>query len=345
MATLTSPISRAPTFYIRPRVLGWMAAIGVLAALLTVLTISVIEYRLLVQDHAVIDWVTGWEFPGLSAFFGAISFFTGAKAGFIYGSLGITFLPLMGKTRQAVIFAVVGLTIAVIAILGDYTLGQLVGRGRPLAAADDFFPAFPSGHVFGSTVFFGFLAFLAVYFQVKRKLLIPLLAILTVPMLLVGPARVFEGAHRPSDVAAGYLLGGIWLLIIVPVFIHLRTTKWITFLRQCTDQFADECDDCQTERSIASVVLLNPEQGTATKVYRPPALVRILYWMAFQARFPYVGNKMALQAGDYRRKVASLLTLHKFGKRLVAPVLALNHTGGQYEFVTEYVPGKQSRKR
>ena len=341
MVTLTSPISSVPSSYLNPRVLGLMAAIGVLAGLLTILTISVMEDRLLAQENTLMDWVTGRDFPGLSALFGTISFWTGAKAGFIYGSLGITFLLLMGKTRQAVIFAVVGLTIAAIAILGDYTLGQLVGRGRPLAAADDFFPAFPSGHVFGSTVFFGFVAFLAVYFQLKKKLLVPMLALITALVLLVGPARVYEGAHWPSDVAAGYLLGGIWLLIIIPVFIFLQNTKRITFLRQSPDPSADDCDDCRTERSIASVVLLNPERGTATKIYRPPALVRILYWLAFQARFPYVGNKMALQAADYRRKVASLLTLHRFGKDLVSPVLAVNHTGGQYEFVTRYIEGNK----
>lgn len=338
MATITYPIPSGSS--IQLRMLGWMAGVGLLAALLAILTISVIENRYLAQDNALMDWVTGWDFPGLSALFGSVSLLTGAKAGLIYGPLGITFLLLLGKTREAIVFAVVGLTIAVIATLGDYTLGQLVGRGRPLAAAEEF-AAFPSGHVFGSTVFFGFLAFLAVYFRVKRKLLLPMLVLMGLLVLLVGPARIYEGAHWPSDVAAGYLLGGIWLLIVIPAFIYLRNNKWIASLRQGASQIADNCDDCRTERSIASVVMLNPERGTATKVYRPPAFVRILYWLAFQAQFPYVNNRIALQAGDYRRKVANLLTLHRFGKRLVAPVLAVNETGRNYEFVTEYVPGEK----
>ena len=60
------------------------------------------------------------------------------------------------------VFGVVGLTIGAVAILGDFTLGEIVDRGRPLAESDDPTPAFPSGHVFGSTVFFGFIGFLAV---------------------------------------------------------------------------------------------------------------------------------------------------------------------------------------
>ena len=338
MATIAYPIPSGSSIHFR--VLGWMAGFGILTVLLAILTLSVIDNRLLAQDNALMDWVTGWNFPGLSALFGTVSLLTGAKAGLIYGPLGITFLLLLGKTRAAVVFAVVSLTIAAIAILGDYTLGQLVGRGRPLAGADNF-PAFPSGHVFGSTVFFGFLAFLAFYFRVKRKLLLPLLVFLAALVLLVGPARIYEGAHWPTDVAAGYLLGGIWLLIIIPVFIYLRNSKWVTSLRQDASPFADDCDDCRTERSIASIVMLNPARGTATKVYRPPALVRILYWLAFQAKFPYVDNSIALLAGDYRRKVANLLTLHRFGKRLVSPVLAVNDTGKHYEFVTEYVAGEK----
>ena len=339
MVTIAHPVPSRLS--IQPKVLGWSAGVGFLASLLALLTINVTENGLLVQDQSVFDWVTGWDFPGLSSLFGVVTFLTSSKAGLIYGPLSVIFLLLIGKTREAMVFGVVGLTIAVVAILGDYTLGELVDRGRPLAEASNSTPAFPSGHVFGSTVFFGFIAFLAIYYRLNRSLLVPLLAILAVLVLLVGPARVYEQAHWPSDVAAGYLLGGLWLLVLIPAFTYARRTKWMNPLRQSADLFADDCENCRTERSIASVVWLNPERGTATKVYTPPAVVRLLYWLAFQARFPYVDNKVALQAAAYRRKLASLITLHRFGKDLVAPVLAVNNTGGRYEFVTEFVPGEK----
>ena len=103
------------------------------------------------------------------------------------------------------------------------------------------------------------------------------------------------------------------------------------------------CLGCRIEGSIASVVVLNPESGTATKVYRPPAVVRLLYWLAFQAKFPYQGNSIALQAAAYRRKIASLLTIHRFGKDLVAPVTAVNCIGGVWSLVTEYVPEEKAK--
>ena len=276
----------------------------------------------------------------MGTFFGVLSFLTSAKAGFIYGPLGIAFLLLLGKTRAALVFASIGVTIASVAILGDFTLGEIVDRGRPLAGPENSTPAYPSGHVFGSTVFFGFMGFLAVYYQIRKKLLVPFLAFVVAIILLVGPARIYEQAHWPSDVAAGYLLGSLWLLVLIPVFVHVRSTRWMSSSQHREDLSVVACESCRTARSIASVVLLDREQGTATKVYKPPPVVRLLYWLAFQAKFPYQSNAVALQAADYRRKIASMLTIHRFEKDLVAPAMAVDCIHGQCSFVTEYIPGE-----
>ncbi len=210
---------------------------------------------------------------------------------------------------------------------------------RPFAATGETFAAFPSGHVFGTTVFFGFVAFLVAHYRLNKKLLIPTLTILALGVLMVSPARIYEQAHWPTDVVGGYLLGPLWLLVTVPVFLYLHDAKWLTSFRKKEPLLDEDCPSCRTERSIASLVLLNPEKGTATKVYQPPFLVRVIYWLAFQARFPYVGNQLAFNAAIYRRKMARKLTQHMFGEDLVARVLAVNDKGGKYEFVTEYVPG------
>ncbi len=88
-------------------------------------------------------------------------------------------------------------------------------------------------------------------------------------------------------------------------------------------------------------MILDPERGTATKIYRPPGLVRLLYWLAFQARFPYEHNRAALDASVYRRKIASALTIHRFGKDLVAQVKAVNCMYWGCDFVTEFIPGEK----
>ncbi|MFQ6019488.1 MAG: hypothetical protein ACE5KW_01905, partial [Dehalococcoidia bacterium] len=100
-----------------------------------------------------------------------------------------------------------------------------------------------------------------------------------------------------------------------------------------------------TVSGIASRVVLDRKQGTATKVYRRHFLVRLLYWLAFQAPFPYRSNRAALKAAQYRRRIASLITKFVLGRDIVAPVLEVRPEGDGYAFVTGYVNGTKPRDK
>lgn len=247
-----------------PKLLIWLVAVGGLSGLLALLTIVIMNDAAPTQDIRAMDWIVGWDLWGLTTFLAVVSIITGLKAGIVYGSLGLVFLLLLGRIRQAIVFTAICLTVGLVAVLGDFTLGELVDRGRPLASSDNPSPAFPSGHVFGATVFFGFMGFLAINYRMKPKLLVPLLAIFSVIILLVGPARVHVQSHFPSDAAAGYLLASIWLLVIIPIFAYVRGTKWMSGWRVAEDPAVAARESCRVASSIASVVVLNPVEGTAT---------------------------------------------------------------------------------
>lgn len=168
------------------RFLVWLVAVSILATLLALITIAISDNPTPSQDLTVMKWIVGWDLWDLTTFFDVGSAATGAQAGVIYGGVGIIFLLLLGKNRPAIVFTAVGVTTGSVAVLGDYTLGEFVDRRRPLETSLNPTPAFPSGHVFGSTVFFGFMGFLSVYYQMKRKILMPTLAIFII--VLVGPA-------------------------------------------------------------------------------------------------------------------------------------------------------------
>lgn len=75
--------------------------------------------------------------------------------------------------------------------------------------------SFPSGHVLTYVAFYGFLAYL-VAVEVRDPVLRNAgVATLTALLALVGPSRIQQGHHWTTDVAASYLLGLAYLLVLI----------------------------------------------------------------------------------------------------------------------------------
>jgi membrane-associated phospholipid phosphatase len=98
--------------------------------------------------------------------------------------------------------------------------------------------SFPSGHTVHYVVFLGFLSFLTLVLVRQRLLRWPLLGASGLLIVLVGPSRVYLGAHWASDVLGGYLLGGVLLASAIYGYLWwtrrggvgtARTQEWATF--------------------------------------------------------------------------------------------------------------------
>ncbi len=99
----------------------------------------------------------------------------------------------------------------------------LVFRPRPAATLVHVFKAlppssFPSGHVLMFTCLAGFLAFLAFTLLKPRAARIAAIVVAVLVMLLMGLSRIALGHHWLSDVSGGYVLGGLWLTLVVRVY-------------------------------------------------------------------------------------------------------------------------------
>ena len=117
---------------VSPRLLLWLAAAGGLTAALVLLTLAVNDSPVPSQDRTVLDWVVGRDVPGLAGFMKGISGLTSNFPALGLGIAGIVFLWLLGLSRAALAFAIVGGIVGVVAFAGNQTLGEIVGRSRPL---------------------------------------------------------------------------------------------------------------------------------------------------------------------------------------------------------------------
>lgn len=120
----------------------------------------------------------------------------------------------------------------VISTAGGLIISQilkvLVARPRPdsslinqlghFAKAD----SFPSGHVLAAVSLYGFLLYIA-FAELKRNLISKvIMGISITAILLMGLSRIYLGAHWFSDVVGAYIVGFIWLTLVVFIYQRLK---------------------------------------------------------------------------------------------------------------------------
>lgn len=109
---------------------------------------------------------------------------------------------------------------------------------------------------------------------------------------------------------------------------------------------APAAENTRLIQGVGSLVTLNYDTGIVNKTYHPRFAVRALYWLAFQAPFPYSTNRDALEASRERRIVVGLLTKYWFGLDIVAPVIEVKEDqDGEVAFVTELVRGHEPENK
>ena len=120
-------------------------------------------------------------------------------------------------------FSIRVITIAISSLVLMLLLKQLFQRKRPLSpllkAAKGL--SFPSGHAIMAVTFYGLLIYIlqhSITIDWLKWLIIVLVILL---IILIGFSRVYLRVHYASDVAAGFIIGLLWLLL------SLAVLKWL----------------------------------------------------------------------------------------------------------------------
>jgi membrane-associated phospholipid phosphatase len=145
--------------------------------------------------------------------------------GNVYVIIGIA-----GVVSLAIVFLrtgriyIIGLAVTLLgAALSDYFMKASIGRMRPgglIPSTVETSYSFPSGHATAAMALYGFVAFMLYRRYPKNAKAIMIVA--TIVIVAVGFSRLYLGVHFPSDVIAGYLLGGLWLVVGIALTDTLR---------------------------------------------------------------------------------------------------------------------------
>lgn len=123
----------------------------------------------------------------------------------------VGYLMLIRKRAAALLMA--------IAVLGGGTLSTVLkmvfNRSRPdiPRAIGDLNASFPSGHATLSAVAFLTIGILLVRVTPEPRLRTYFMTIAVLLSLMIGLSRIYLGVHYPTDVFAGWCVGGAWALL------------------------------------------------------------------------------------------------------------------------------------
>jgi undecaprenyl-diphosphatase len=139
-------------------------------------------------------------------------------------------LVIARRYRAAIATAIAGFGAANL----SFVVNKLVARPRPAgggihAVANLGLYSYPSGHVSQVVSFYGFLLYLSIHegraHPTWRRWLWIVQVICVYFLICIGPSRVLEGEHWPSDVVASYLLGSLCLAVVIALY-HAMGLWW-----------------------------------------------------------------------------------------------------------------------
>jgi membrane-associated phospholipid phosphatase len=193
---------------------GWAVVILALWVGLGCLLIKVGSHNVVGQtDRTVSRWFSHHRNHDLNETTGVTTYISETVTVVIVGLIAVVGARLAWKRWREALLVVAAITGEVVIFLG---ITLLVHRPRPRVHHLDIAPptsSFPSGHTAAAVVRYGALALLAS--ERFRRALVRWLftAFAFLAPVIVGLSRLYRGMHFPTDVLAGALLGGVWLVV------------------------------------------------------------------------------------------------------------------------------------
>ncbi len=181
------------------------------------LTDELAENELTAVDEGVTEFVLSFRSDALTRYF---TFVTDLGDRYAYLAITVVLAGYFFFRHRSWKFIIQISMVLMLATLSNVVLKQVINRQRPvlehLVTVNTL--SYPSGHSMAAMAFYGFLVFLCLRYPMRRWLRICLLTILVLLIFSIGISRIYLGVHFPTDVAAGFIGGLIWVAFCAVVF-------------------------------------------------------------------------------------------------------------------------------
>lgn len=181
------------------------------------LTEALKEDELVEFDQVISDFIISFRSPVLTDYFVFIT-----NVGDVYGYLVMLGLAILATILYFKNWKYILQTVFVLllASISNVILKRFIDRARPgiehLVIVETL--SYPSGHAMSAMAFYGFLIYLVSRFKISHLLKYSVIFLLLAIILSIGISRIYLGVHFPSDIAAGYIAGLIWVFFCILLF-------------------------------------------------------------------------------------------------------------------------------
>ncbi|TMW72047.1 phosphatase PAP2 family protein [Alteribacter natronophilus] len=197
----------------------YVSVLLILMALLYMETVRTRAGKVLGEaDSFIIGVVQNPESPALTEAAILITEAGSVTALTVIALLGGIFFAWQGKWKMALFYPAAAGAGGLVNWLLKVSFQRARPDMNPLITAEGF--SFPSGHSMGSMMTYGLLAYFIVRIADKTPVRVTAFTAAAALIFIIGMTRIYLGVHYPTDVAAGFLAGGIW--IVIAVFIWKR---------------------------------------------------------------------------------------------------------------------------
>jgi membrane-associated phospholipid phosphatase len=217
---------------INPKIATLITTVGIVGLITCLLIIylvaeisdEVLEQEAFAFDRTILLWIHSFANPTLDRIMHLFTSLNNPDLVSIVAGVALILLLWKRCYSEAKIFAIdcAG------GVILSYGLKSVFGKIRPnlwQSAIEEVSYSYPSGHALGSTVLYGFLAYLFATRFPQFSGLIYLLAVVLIGV--IGLSRLYLGVHWPTDILGGYGIGFLWLTFCITM-LKLQKMKQLT---------------------------------------------------------------------------------------------------------------------